>query len=313
MKRLASVLTLFLASSPLLAQQIPDHDYAPPIVRPAHPLDTGPRVAIDEAHGNFHTLEGRYSTFAKLLSRDGFRVSAWKETFSVDSLRDIDVLVISNPLHESNFGNWSLPTPSAFTADEITAVHDWVQQGGALLLIADHMPFPGAAAELASRFGVEFSNGYARTGNPSAGFDLFQLGDGLRDSEVTRGRADDPAVTEVATFGGSAFKLPDGAIPVLVFGANSVSRETTKAPGITPDAAVVPVEGWSQGAVLRVGQGRVAIFGEAAMFSAQWAGPAKNPMGMNAPAAKQNHQLVLNVLRWLTERDQGSSAAQPDA
>ena len=30
------------------------------------------------------------------------------------------------------------------------------------------------------------------------------------------------------------------------------------------------------------------------------AGPKGQPMGMNAPEAKQNHQLLLNVMHWLT-------------
>ena len=50
---------------------------------------------------------------------------------------------------------------------------------------------------------------------------------------------------------------------------------------------------------MKVGRGRVAVFGEAAMFSAQLAGP-KQPMGMNAPQAEQNHQLLLNVMHWLS-------------
>jgi hypothetical protein len=44
----------------------------------------------------------------------------------------------------------------------------------------------------------------------------------------------------------------------------------------------------------------LAVFGEAAMFSAQLAGPQKRPMGMNVPRAKQNCQLLLNVMHWLT-------------
>ena len=51
---------------------------------------------------------------------------------------------------------------------------------------------------------------------------------------------------------------------------------------------------------MEVGKGRVAIFGEAAMFSAQLAGPEKVPMGMNNPVAKQNPQFLLNVMRWLS-------------
>jgi hypothetical protein len=51
---------------------------------------------------------------------------------------------------------------------------------------------------------------------------------------------------------------------------------------------------------LNIGKGRVAVFGEAAMFSAQLAGPKKSPMGMNAPIAKQNPQFLLNVMHWLS-------------
>ena len=58
--------------------------------------------------------------------------------------------------------------------------------------------------------------------------------------------------------------------------------------------------GWLQGATRRVGQGRVAFFGEAAMFSAQVAGREKRPMGMNAPLAEQNAQFALNTLHWLS-------------
>ncbi len=36
------------------------------------------------------------------------------------------------------------------------------------------------------------------------------------------------------------------------------------------------------------------------MFSAQVAGPAKRPMGMNAPGAEENFQFVLNVMHWLS-------------
>ena len=58
--------------------------------------------------------------------------------------------------------------------------------------------------------------------------------------------------------------------------------------------------GWLQGAVLILGQGRVAVFGEAAMFSAQIV-PRNPPFraGFNAPGAEQNKQFILNVLRWL--------------
>jgi hypothetical protein len=283
------------------AQQIPDLAYRPQLPSPAFASGEGPRIGIDEAHHNFHTADGRYRPFADLLRRDGYRVAGFGEPFTPDGLKAVDVLVVANALNERNAEDWSLPTPSAFARDEIAAVHRWVEEGGALLLIADHMPFPGAMSDLARTFGIVFSNGYARPGKREPGIcDRFERGAGFEESAVTRGRSENENVSGVATFGGSAFKPPMGAIPILVFGANSVSEETTKAPGITPGAPVVPIEGWCQGAILQVGSGRIAVFGEAAMFSAQLAGREERPMGMNSPEAAQNHQLLLNVMHWLT-------------
>ncbi len=297
----ALIASTALAVGQAFSQQVPDLEYSPPVGNPSFPSGKGPVVAIDETHGNFHTVDGRFRPFAELLRRDGFQVHGFKAKLSADSLNGIRLLVIANPLHPSNQGNWSLPTPSAFTSGEISALSEWVNGGGSLLLIADHMPFPGAAGKLANAFGAKFSNGYARTGNSIQRGDIFKSGDGLIEGSVSKGRPEDPAVTSVATFGGSAFQLPSGAVPLLVFGKGSISRETTKAPGITPGAPEIPIEGWSQGAVLEKSKGRVAIFGEASMFSAQRSGPSQRPMGMNDPIASQNHQFVLNLVRWLAK------------
>ena len=294
-------IVLLAATSIVSAQQVPDLEYQPPLPRPAYESGNGPRVAIDEAHHNFHTADGRYQPFAELLRRDGYRVDGLGKPLSSDSLNGVDVLVIANALNERNVKDWSLPTPSAFTTGEIAAVRAWVEKGGSLFLIVDHMPFPGAAGDLAKAFGVEFSNGFAAskpTERPATF--TFRQGTGLEESAVTQGRGDQERVTEVATFVGSAFKPPQDATPVLVFSANFVSLKPNKAWQFTAATPKEPLEGWCQGAVMKVGNGRVAVFGEAAMFSAQRAGPRQHPMGMNAPEAKQNHQLLLNVMHWLT-------------
>jgi hypothetical protein len=51
---------------------------------------------------------------------------------------------------------------------------------------------------------------------------------------------------------------------------------------------------------MQVEAGRAAFFGEAAMFSAQVAGPDRIPIGMNGPQAEQNYQFVLNLMHWLS-------------
>jgi hypothetical protein len=292
---------MLAAASIVRAQQAPDLEYKPPLPRPAYESEKGPRVAIDEAHHNYHTAAGRYQPFAEFLRRDGYRVTGLGQLLSSDSLNGVEVLVIANALNERNVEDWSLPTPSAFTTDEIAAVRAWVDKGGALFLIVDHMPFPGAAGDLARAFGVEFSNGFAVSkpiGLP-ANF-TFGPDAGLRESAITQGRGAQEHVTEVKTFVGSAFKAPKEATPVLVFSANYLSLKPAKAWQFLAGTPKEPLEGWYQGAVMKVGNGRVAVFGEAAMFSAQLAGPGKQKVGMNAPEAKQNHQLLANVLHWLT-------------
>lgn len=281
------------------AQQVADTEYKPPIAKPAYPNGKGPLVLLDEAHFNFHTATGRYLAFAELLRRDGYVVRGSTAKFTKEALKAAKILVIANALNERNGGgDWTLPTPSAFTDEEIAAVREWVQRGGALLLIADHMPFAGAAEKLGAAFGIKFTNGYVR--DETSGADVFQrTDDSLRNHPITNGRSAAEKVEAVATFTGSAFQVPK-AQPLLMLGASYVSWLTSTAGQFPPTTPRESVSGWLQGAVFQAGKGRVAVFGEAAMFSAQLAGPNRNPMGMNAPLAKQNYQFLLNVMHWLS-------------
>jgi hypothetical protein len=297
---LALLMTSGLSGASAIAQQVADTSFKPPIPSPAYPSGRGPVVLLDEAHFNFHTADGRYRPFANLLRRDGYVVKASRLQFSKATLGAGQILVIANALAERNQNDWSLPTPSAFLDEEVEAVRDWVRGGGSLLLIADHMPFPGAAEKLALALGVRFSNGYAideKTKGPM----IFKLSDGsLKDHQITQGRADDEKVESVATFTGSAFQVEGDAQPLLILGPSVVSFMTSVGGRITDKTPRTSVKGWYQGAVMRFGKGRVAVFGEAAMFSAQVAGPNRNPMGMNAPIAARNPQFLLNVMHWLS-------------
>lgn len=284
--------------------QVVDLAYRPTIEKPTYPAEKGPLVVIDEAHHNFHTVDGRYQPFANLLRRDGYRVRANQKQFTAASLKPVDVLVIANALNQANTENWEPPNPPAFTPAEVESVRNWVSRGGSLFLIVDHSPFPAAAESLAKAFGIEFSNGYALQGFwQQDKAETYGLGTGLVESEITQGRNPKEKVTKIATFTGSAFRSTKVMLPVLVFCQDSVSLEAENGSSqLKPKKR--QIEGWLQGGVMKVGRGRIAVFGEAAMFSAQLAGSENQPMGMNAPEAKQNHQLLLNVMHWLT-RAQG--------
>jgi hypothetical protein len=302
--RTLAAAALLLACAAATAQQVADPDFKPSVTRPAYGEGRGPVVLIDEAHHNFHTASGRYQPFAELLRRDGYRVAASKEPFSRESLRRARVLVISNAIHERNAGgDWSLPNPSAFTDAEVAAVREWVRRGGSLLLIADHMPMGGAAEKLGEAFGVRWHNGFAVIPGAQAPL-VFKRSDGtLRDHAITRGGGAAGRIEQVTTFTGSAFRVGPGAEPLLVFGKGVVSLAPEVAWQFTEGTPRVEVEGWCQGAALRFGKGRVALFGEAAMFTAQLAGPNRARVGMNSPLAPQNAQFLLNVLRWLAKKE----------
>ena len=298
-------LALCLASA-ALAQQVPDRDFRPRVTNPAYGSGEGPIVCLDEAHSNFHTLEGRFWAFGELLRRDGYRVIPSRASFAPDALGECDILVISNAQPgDQGWNNYPYPTPSAFGGDEIQAVEEWVRAGGGLLLIADHMPLAGAAADLAAAFDVEFTDGFAVEtidGEPDlARPTIFRLEDEtLRMHAITQGRDDGESVSSVRSFTGQAFRAPESAEPLLVLSANFIMLMPRTAWQFDDATRRIATGGWLQGAVMPVGRGRAAFLGEAAMFSAQVAGAERTPMGMNSPMAEQNYQFALNLMHWLS-------------
>jgi hypothetical protein len=303
--RCRPLLLLLLPVSTGLTQQVPDSGFAPPISRPAYAQGRGPVVAIDEAHHNFHTATGRYFAFARLVERDGYVVKRGRSRFTPAALDSVSILVISNALSDST-AEWHLPTAPAFTASEVAAVRDWVAAGGALLLIADHMPMAGAADSLARAFGVHFIDGFAIDDKTGGIFDHVRTASdsglgSLASHAITNGRNGAERVERVRVFTGQAFRVTAQAAPLLtITGASILMFLPDTAWQVGPRTPRSSAQGLLQGAVLRHGRGRVAVFGEAAMFSAQLAGAERRPMGMNDPRAGQNPQFVLNVMHWLS-------------
>ena len=269
---------------------------------PAFARDSGPVVAIDSRHRNYHTIRGRYAPFASLLEQDGLRVVDFGGALSTNSLSMVRLLVVANalPVAEADIKDWNKAQPSALNSMEVKVVADWVRQGGSLLLIADHRPFAGSMASFAHAFGFDFVDVLARRDPQTGEPDIFTVDVGtLKGDEILSGRDESERVTSVQTFAGSAFRIPASAQPVIVL-SRSFSLFSCGLP-CPEDATKRSADGYYQGAVSRFGRGKVAVFGEAAMFSAQafQAGDQTYYAGFNAPTAKQNKQFILNLVRWL--------------
>lgn len=275
--------------------------FEPAISQPAYPSDSGPVVQIDEAHQNFHKVDGRYAPFAKLLRRDGYVVQGLGQPATTESLAEGDVYVIANAIAESDERSWKLPIEPAFTKAEIDAIRDWVEAGGSLFLIADHMPFPASVEDLAAEFGVLFGNGFLYDAEENSKLE-FTRESGLADHPITEGRTAIERIDSVRTFTGQAFRAERDVDPLLTVPQGSTLRLPIEAWEFKETTPTVPAGGMLQGAVFHFGEGRVAVFGEAAMFSAQEriGKEGRTLMGMNRPDATQNPQFLLNVMHWLS-------------
>lgn len=295
-------MTVMLPIVAATGQQVPDTGYAPLIDNPAYASGKGPLVYIDEGHHNFHTRGDRYMPFARLLERDGYRTGGYTGTFESKKLKKCRILVISNALNEANVENWYKPVYPAFSPEEIEVVRQWVHNGGSLFLIADHMPMGGAAAEMASVFGFTFTDGFAiDTAQPGPA--LFRRGDmTLSDNPITDGQNKSERVDSIYSFTGQAFPIAGDAMPILRFRPEYRLLLTDTAWVFDKNTKYKDITGWSQLACKKYGDGKVVASGEAAMFTAQLAGPQKFPAGMNAPYARHNYRLLLNIIHWLDGR-----------
>lgn len=288
---------VFLISQKAFCQQLTDTSYSFQVNSPVYKTNKGSIIGIDEAHHNIHTANGKYSPLKKVLQSDGYRVISMTDTLTKESLSHCKIFITANPLHMTNTKRWILPTPSAFSEAEIAVLKEWVKNGGRLFVITDHMPCAGAVESLLKTFGFEISNGFV-TGPGMGDFLRFKTINGsLTSNAITTGRSPIEKIDSVSTFTGSAFKIPSDAESILTFKGNYTSMMPDTAWRFNKTTPRISVNDWSQGAVLKQGKGRVAVFSEAGMFTAQLG--KGNKYGFNSPDAPQNTQFTLNVIHWL--------------
>lgn len=292
----ATCLLLVVLSVAAFGQQLPDDEFNTTVANPAY-KQNGPRVMFDEAHHNFHTTDGRYKPFVDLLSNDGYRIIRNRQPFDKAMLSSFKVLVIANALGAEEMDDTGADE-SAFTEAECQAVQDWVKSGGALLLIADHAPFGGAAAALGQKFGIDMSKGFtydpANSVENSPSILIFTRENKLLPTHpIFEGRDENERVNRVQSFTGQSLKGPDESVALL-----KLSDTAKDTPNRDADASV-SAAGRAQAIALKFGKGRVVVQGEAAMLSAQVAGANKQKMGMNVPGS-DNRQYALNLMHWLS-------------
>ena len=296
-----AVVATFLSAS-AWAQQVPDSTFGWKPAHPAFPRGAGPAILVDAGHHNFHTITGQFRAFATVARADGFRVESLDGPLTEGALSHCSVFVIASPRNAKTLESRARPILEAYPDSEIALLRRWVERGGSLLLVTDHMPIAGSMTRLTAAFGFHLVDGFATyTSDTTARvpMTLRRSDRTLRAHPVTDGRRTTERIDSIATFTGTAFTSDSGAQVML-----ELPRATVV---IVPDEPWVFLAnnpriagaGLSVGATRRVQKGRVALVAEAGMFTAQWERTPPEPMGMNHPLARQNPQFVLNLLRWL--------------
>lgn len=267
-----------------------------------------PVIVFAEGHNNFgDNRESFAGEMEQFLAREGFELRQYMGAITREALKGASILHTDNALAPENQDNWTLPTPSAFTSEEISIIYNWVHDGGALLMVIEHMPFGGSYEDLAKAFDVETSNGfavderllnnYSEENILNAGWLVFGQENGsLGDHPILTGRQPHERIAFLAADVGSAFRLPDRAVSLMTFGSNAISVEPTvswKFDSATPRRSV---SGWSQGGVMKVGKGRLAVLGDNFLIIP----PSQLESEKEVVFGRYHPQFTVNVYRWLS-------------
>ena len=268
------------------------------------------RILLDEAHHNLYAAaSGGYRSFVQLVTEEGFAVTTNRLPFSSARLASTDILLIANPHGADAEAAVEQRARAAFTEAEADAILEWVEGGGALLLVTDHYPTGAAAGALARRFGVGLSGGW--TDDPEHrrtmpgygavfGYLLFSRTNGLIGAHpITDGRDPSERVRAVATTTGESIEGPTASSVLLRLSATAVdwlppptgSREppvrAVRDFNPCPTCATRPAGGRSQAIALEVGRGRVVVVGEMGVL-----------IDYSVREA-DNRRFALNIIRWL--------------
>jgi hypothetical protein len=174
------------------------------------------------------------------------------------------------------------------------------------------VPFAEAVAPLARRFGIELLGGEVQdevrepgTSDPAQLLFTREAG-GLGRHPILEGRGPGERVDRVVTFTGSALRAPPPAVPLLRLAPTARDLVVLKIevePGLLGSTARTtldgpfPTRGNCQAAAVAVGRGRVVVFGEAGVLTAQVDEEGRR-FGLDWPGS-HNRRLALNAVRWL--------------
>ena len=298
------LLFLLLFTITSQAQMYNDSSFNADVVHPKFKKGYGPKILIDAGHHNFVVELGLNKPLFDVASSDGYQIKIDSMQFTKEYLSNYNIVVIW-PAMPFKFGSKNQVTDEiTFTIDELDALHDWVSNGGSLLMFSEHAPIDKSVTPLFNKFGIQLSTGIVvdslNSDTPIEmpswrySFLKFTSKNGLLNTEhpVTKGEKKNERISNILTHGGGGL-TGDGYTNILKLSSSAmVKKWNGTMPTGTPN---------SQCLAGNVGKGKLVALGDCNGFGAMFikSGEYKLSSGMQVSGYDWK-QFVLNTLHWLS-------------
>lgn len=287
------------------AQMLNDSPFVASVAHPKFKKGKGPKMLIDAAHHNFIVEMGLIKPLMDVVTSDGYRPTIDSSLFTKSYLDQYKVVVIS-PAMPFLFGSKPEVTNEiTFTDAELNALHNWVLEGGALLMLSEHAPIDKSMTPLFNKFGIQISSGAIYD---SLYYDIsvdlpsnvtilkFTTQNGLlnQDHPITKGENSTEKINNIVTYTGSSLQ-GEGYANIFKLSPSAKMKKWNR--GLPANL------GNSQGLAGAIGKGKVAAFGDCNGFTAMY---IKTNTGQKFSAGMQVQaydwkQFVLNTFHWLSK------------
>jgi hypothetical protein len=299
-KLLAFCLLVTLAAQ---GQMLNDSPFDTSVAHPKYTNGNGPKILFDKGHYNFIVEMGLAKPLMDVATADGYRVHVDSLKFTKAYLAKYKMIVIF-PAMPFKFGSKSQVTDeTTFTPDELTALHDWVSEGGSLLMFDEHAPIDKSVTPLFNTFGIQLSIGIVSDSlNYETKFTIpnketllkFTRSNGLlnTDHPITQGEKTGEQINNIMGYSGGGLTGPGYTNLFKLSPSATIKKYSGSAPSGTAN---------SQGLAGKFGKGKVVALGDCNGFTAMYVmmKSVKFSAGMQV-ADYDWKQFALNTLHWLS-------------
>lgn len=303
LKKLLLALCLILSFA-AQAQMLNDTPFDATIDHPKFAKGKGPAVLFDAGHFNFIVHMGLANPLIDVANADGYRVTVDSMKFTKSYLSKYKLIVIF-PAMPFKFGSKKQVTDEiTFTSDELSALHDWVKEGGSLLMFNEHAPIDKSVTPLFNKFGIQLSIGivvdsvYHDTSSKAANKEtllMFTRSNGLLNSghPITKGEREGEEINKIMTYGGGGLKGVGYTNIFKLSPSSTIKKYSGSEPTGTAD---------SQALAGKFGKGKVVALGDCNGFTAMYVMQGSNKLSAGMQVAEYDwKQFAINTFHWLSK------------